>query len=133
MRHPIRATVIAVAAILLMAARSEQIYAVQHQPVPAPIAQKLNDDQFGRLFADAAMQKGWRPLPLGPGQIRATLTIRSKHSLTVDILYDRQFYSIVIVGSEALNEANGRIHPAANKAVHGLQDAIQAALSRQSF
>ena len=133
MRHPIRTTVMALAAILVMAARSEPIYAVQHQPVPAPVAHKLNDDQFGRLFADAAMQKGWRPQPLAPGQIRATLTIRSKHFLTVDILYNREFYSISIVSSEALDEANGRIHPAANKAVHGLQDAIQAALSRQSF
>jgi hypothetical protein len=120
-------------AVLVMAARSEPIYTVQNQPVPAPVAQKLNDDQLGRLFADAAMQKGWRPLPLAPGQIRATLTIRSKHSLTVDILYNHAFYGIVIVGSEALNEADGRIHPAANKAVRVLQNAIQAALSRQSF
>jgi hypothetical protein len=116
-----------------MAARSEPIYAVDHQPVPPPVAQKLNDDQLGRLFANAAMQKGWRPLPLAPGQIRATLTIRSKHALTVDIIYNRQFYGIVIVGSEALNQTAGRIHPAANQAVRGLQDAIQAAMSRDSF
>jgi hypothetical protein len=120
-------------AFLLMAARSEPIYAVQNEPVPPPVTQKLNDDQFARLFADAAIQKGWRPLPLAPGQIRATLTIRSKHSLTVDILYNRAFYGITIVGSEALNETDGRIHPAANKAVKALRDAIQAALSRQSF
>ena len=133
MRHKVRTTMLAVAAILLMAARLEPLYTVQNQPVPPPVAQKLNDDAFARLFADAAMQKGWRPLPLAPGQIRATLVIRSKHSVTVDILYNREFYSVAIVGSEALNEADGRIHPAANKAVKALQDSIQAALSRQSF
>ncbi len=133
MRYKIQAIMLAMAAILLMAARLQPLYTVQNRPMSPPVAQKLKDDAFAHLFADAAMRKGWRPMPLAPGQIRATPIIRSKHSVTVDILYNREFYSIAIVDSEALNEAGGRIHPAANKAVKALQDSIQAALSRQSF
>ena len=133
MRSTKRAILLGSMAMLLVAARAEPIYQVPRQPVPAAAVRKMNDEQLTRLFADAAMQKGWQPLPVAFGQIRATLSIRSKHSLTVDILYDRESYSIVIVSSEALNQSEGHIHPAANKAIRGLQDAIQAALSRSSF
>ena len=133
MRPGRRNAVTVLVAFLVMAARSEPITTVQHEPVPPVVTRKLSDDQFTRLLADAAMQKGWRPQALAPGQIRARLTIRSKHFLTVDILYNRESYSIVVIGSEALNEGDGRIHPAANKAIRELQDAIQAALSREAF
>jgi hypothetical protein len=128
-----RKGLLALAALVLMAARAEPLYTVQQQPVPAAVTQKLSRDQYVRLYADAALQKGWQPMPVEPGRIRATLTIRAKHSLTVDILYDARSYSIVLVTSQALNEGGGRIHPAANKAIRGLQDAVQAALSRASF
>ena len=133
MRSRLRTIALVLAAIVLTAGRSEPVYTVQDQPVPPSVVRKLHGEQYVHLFADAALQRGWRPLPVAPGQIRASLLIKGKHSLTVDILYDSQFYSIVLVSSEALNQGDGRIHPAANKAIRGLQDAIQAALARAAF
>ena len=114
-----------------MAARAQPIYTVQQHPIPEAVAHRFDDQQFTRMFVDAAQQNGWRVLPASPGHLNAAITIRRSHSLTVDISYNRSAFSITLISSERLKQENGRIHPAANRAIHDLEGSIEAAISRR--
>lgn len=131
MKHVLAA--MAIVALLAGCQRAEPILAVSQQPVPQGLMQKLAPGGYDKLYAEAALSKGWRPEQVEPGRIRASITIRGTHSLTVDIVYNSAIYDIGVVSSENLNQADGKIHPAANTAIRGLRDAIDAALSRAAF
>ena len=82
-----------------------------------------------------ALQQGkWIILDDGPGRMLATFSIKNKHSLTVEIRYSGQQFSVVYQDSSNLNYAQGPngpiIHPAYNKQVSGLVAAINASLQR---
>jgi uncharacterized protein YcfL len=128
-----RLVVVAALAMLAGCHRSESIQLVSHQPVPAGLAQKMAPASYDRLYAEAALSKNWKPIQTAPGRIRASITIRQSHDLTVEIDYSATEYTLVVVSSENLNQENGTIHPAANKAIRGLRDAIDTALARAAL
>jgi hypothetical protein len=76
----------------------------------------------------------WTILEDTPGRILANMSIRSKHSLTVEVRYSESAFSIVYQDSSNLNYAQGSsgpvIHPTYNKQVKALLDAINASLQR---
>ena len=84
-----------------------------------------------------ATQQGkykWTILEDAPGRIVTTFSIRNKHSLTVEIRYSGTEFSVVYRDSSNLNYVQGAngpiIHPAYNKQVKALVDAINANLQR---
>src|SRR5262245_8621608 len=90
----------------------------------------LTSARVRKAIVDATLQGKWTILEDAPGRIVATFSIRNKHSLTVEVRYSGTQFSIVYRDSSNLNYAQGAngpiIHPAYNKQVKALVDAINA-------
>ena len=132
MKPIFRGLAVGLVALVLVAARAEVLYVPQQHSLPTAVTSKLDDHQLARLFVDAARQGGWVVTPGNPGRLVAVLT-RSTHSLTVEIEYSRADYTIKLVESTHLKQEAARIHPAANRALHQLENAIMAAISQVAF
>jgi hypothetical protein len=92
----------------------------------------LTDARVRQAIVRATQHSKWSILEDAPGSIVATFSIRNKHSLTVEVRYSDARYSIVYRDSSNLNYTQGSsgpvIHPAYNKQVKALVDAINADL-----
>ena len=94
----------------------------------------LTGPRVRQAIVGALQQGKWIIVDDGPGRVVATFSIRNKHSLTVEVRYSGQQFSVVYQDSSNLNYALGAggpvIHPAYNKQVNGLVAAINASLQR---
>jgi hypothetical protein len=94
----------------------------------------LTSARVRQAIVGATLQLKWTILEDTPGRIVAIFSIRNKHSLTVEIRYSATEFSVVYRDSSNLNYAQGAngpiIHPAYNKQVKALVDAINAGLQR---
>jgi hypothetical protein len=101
-----------------------------------PIAGATTIDSVRRAITTAAASRKWTITESGPGHMIATLVIRSKHTLVIDIRYNASMLDLRYRDSENLNyhkfDNGGRvIHPNYNNEVKALFDAINAALQQQ--
>jgi hypothetical protein len=94
----------------------------------------LSADKVREAIVRAATQLRWIVLEDSPGTIVTNLSIRGKHSMTVQIRYTGQNFSIAYRDSSNLNYGKGEhgtdIHPTYNKEVKKLLDSINAALQQ---
>lgn len=120
--------------ILLAACHQEMVYEVKDRPIPLVAQKALNDAQLEKVIIQAAMAKNWQVDVIRPGQLRATLRIRDKHTAVSDIMFTAQSYSIFLNSSDNLKQDDsGRIHQTYNRAVHALEDEIDRSLYRASY
>jgi hypothetical protein len=92
-------------------------------------------DSVRQAIATAAASRKWTITGSGSGHMVATLVIRNKHTLVIDIRYTATVLDLRYRDSTNLNYVkfdNGvrLIHPAYNTEVKALLDAINAALQQ---
>lgn len=91
-----------------------------------------NAEQVKQAIAAAAASKGWTVAPAGDGKLQATIVVRGKHTVVVDIAYAADKYTLTYKDSINMNliERDGQklIHPFYNKWVQTLKEAIRLEL-----
>jgi hypothetical protein len=113
-------------------ARTEPVYNVEQDSVPASTQQKLSSEQVGKIIAQAALAKGWLVNEVRPGELHCTLKWRD-HSASVNITYSKKDYSIGLDSSQNLKASDGMIHRKYNQRVRDLQNEIDKRLSQVSY
>ena len=122
---------IVVAAALFGCARDVQVYNVTGHPVPQP-AQALPQSEIKNVIMLAGVDRGWTFAEVGPGQILATLLIRT-HTAKVTIRYSQTEYSIQYKDSDNLRYTGSTIHRNYNKWIMKLEQDIENALQRRGL
>jgi hypothetical protein len=94
----------------------------------------LAADKVREAIVKGVTRLRWIVLEDSPGMIVTSLSIRGKHSMTVEIRYTGQNFSITYRDSSNLNYGKGAhgtdIHPTYNKEVKKLLDSINATLQQ---
>ncbi len=122
MKTPIK--VFALFCLLALAAcREAPVYNVEQAPLNAPKGASLS--QIGKAIKVAGAQLGWQMQDVSPGKMVGKLYNRS-HVAEVDLVYDKQNYSIRYKDSVNLNYDGATIHKNYNSWVQNLQKAITA-------
>ncbi len=99
------------------------------------VAKPLTIDQVKQAIVTAAAMNSWT-ITKGPTEnsVTATLVVRNKHTVIVNITYSKENFSVVYAGSINMkyqpNAGTGIIHPFYNKWTRDLVDTIQANLER---
>ena len=85
-------------------------------------------EQFKQALLTAAGARGWEIAQQADGTLQATLNVRGKHSIVVEIAYSDAKYSLTYKGSVNMKygQRDGQpvIHPFYNKWVQDLKEAI---------
>ena len=89
-------------------------------------------EQVRQVITATAAGKGWTVAPAGDGKLQATIVVRGKHTVVVDIAYAADKYALTYKDSTNMNfiERDGQklIHPFYNKWVQTLKEAIRLEL-----
>ena len=89
-------------------------------------------EQVKQALLTAAGARGWEVAPQADGKLQATLIVRNKHTIVVEIAYSDQKYSLTYKGSSNMKygQRDGQpvIHPFYNKWVQDLKEAIRLEL-----
>ncbi|MDR2489116.1 MAG: hypothetical protein LBD42_06460 [Desulfovibrio sp.] len=99
-------------------------------------ARKFTGEDMRAAILRACMDKGWSPAEPTPGLIEASLEVRGKHAVVVDIPYTNQQYQIKYKRSvnmkehELESDGSVLIHPNYNKWVGALDKAVKANIAR---
>jgi hypothetical protein len=99
------------------------------------VAKPLTIEQVKQAIVTAAATNSWT-ITKGPTEnsVTATLVVRNKHTVIVNITYSKESFSVVYAGSINMkyqpNAGTGVIHPFYNKWSRDLVDTIQANLER---
>lgn len=111
--------VVAACAMLALSGCTRPIHNVSQQPftVPGTLAGRTSQIQH------AAAGLGWETVVIRPGEIRATLHLRS-HVAVTEITYNEQVFSILYVDSTNLQYNGTSIHKNYNGWIENLQRAI---------
>lgn len=101
---------------------------------------KLDENQIQQAVIRAATQHQWTTTPAGENKLIASLNVRGKHTITVDISWTADTYSIrykssvnmdfAEQGKGAAPQPGPVIHPFYNKWVGSLRDGITRELSQ---
>lgn len=101
---------------------------------------KPNDVQIQQAISRAGSLHQWTTTPNGDNKVVASVNVRGKHSVVVDISWNAETFSIQYKSSlnmEYADQARGLsmqsgpvIHPSYNKWVASLRDSIQSELSK---
>jgi hypothetical protein len=115
-----------------MARRGVPVQNYDNVPIVRADNATLTGARVREAIVRAAQQNKWVVGEDTPGFVVATFSIKGKHSLTVGVRYSETQFSIEYRDSSNLNYAQGAggaaIHPAYNKEVKILFDAINAGL-----
>ena len=123
-------------ALLLLSACSTQkpIYNVEASAVPLMRnGSMLTMEEIERAIFTAAITKGWKPTNLDADTVEAAITVRGRHSATVDINYSQRSYEIILKSSDGLDESAGMIHQNYNKWIILLDEMIQTELQKEAI
>ena len=116
-------TLLATVALLFSLAVSSPVLArasvviedLPSNPAAAASGKLLTQDDVKRTIQIAAMLKNWSIEDKGQGAILATLNVRGKHTIMVNITYTANSYSLAYHNSINMNYANDGglelIHP----------------------
>jgi hypothetical protein len=115
------------------ARQSVPIVNVDNQPVtPASGKRPTLDQVRGAILRGATAQK-WQAVASGSGLFTATIVVRNKHTVVVEIPYSARNFSVRYKSSNNMNYENRNgvdvIHPNYNAWVQNLVSAIQAQLA----
>ena len=97
---------------------------------------QLNKEQIKQTIMRAATAANWTATSSADGQVAATLIVRGKHTLNVEIPYTAEHYTVRYKDSVNLNYGTNEegvtvIHPNANRWMEQLKEAIRVEFSRQ--
>lgn len=88
--------------------------------------------QIKQAIVAGASARSWSIAPQADGKLLATLNVRGKHSIVVDVSYTADKYSLRYKDSSNMKfgDRDGQfvIHPSYNKWVQGLKEAIRIEL-----
>jgi hypothetical protein len=119
---------------------------VNHPNIPVATTKPVQAEQVKKAIHGAALRKGWTLADEAGDKMLATLVVRNKHTIMVEIVYSADKYSIAYRDSinmnyhseakydsrlpnASANRASGPvIHPAYNTWVQELKDAIRIEL-----
>ena len=124
-----------------VAGRTAPLVNVENIAVVSGSGNKLSVEQVKQAVIRAATVAQWSVTPPAAGTIVATLQVRGKHTLMVDIPYSAESFSVrykdsvnLNHGMEELEQTNYKpvevVHPNVNKWMMLLKDAIRAELAR---
>ncbi|XDF36791.1 hypothetical protein RBH89_06955 [Paracidovorax avenae] len=137
MKHFAIAASIAVAALASLPAEARTpvpVINLPHIAIPASASQGRTDAQVRQAITMAAQAKGWTVAAPEAGKLVATLNVRGKHTVMVDIPYDSKSYSLLYRDSANMkySQLNGEavIHPNYNRWTQDLRTAIDQELLR---
>ncbi|GAB4338762.1 MAG: hypothetical protein Kow0089_11000 [Desulfobulbaceae bacterium] len=83
----------------------------EREPLPAlPGGNGYSMEAVERAILTACRNKGWSAVPVEPGRIEASITIRSRHRAKIAIPFTTTHYSIQYLDSSGLHYRNGYIH-----------------------
>jgi hypothetical protein len=117
---------------LVAACVTKPVYQVSNRPMPYG-AENLTIDQVQRAIVAGVQNRGWLVEPLALGRIRATQQ-QEKLSAVVEIVFDKQRFSIVPVSSSGFREGDGTaIHPRYNLWIRNLERDINSAVNTAAF
>jgi hypothetical protein len=107
---------------------------LENEAISAFSGKPLTLDDVSKALRLAAFQRGWRIEEVGPGAALATLEVRGKHTVKVDITYTEKSISFKYKDSINMKYANEEgqavIHPFYSKWVRNLLSDIHAELVR---
>lgn len=108
---------------------------LENQAIAAASGKVLTMDDVARALRQAAPQRGWRIEEIGPGKAVATLEVRGKHTIKVDIGYTEKAISFNY--KDSINMKYGKddagnpvIHPFYMKWVANLLSDVRIELGR---
>ena len=120
--------VIASVTFVVGCARVSPVYNVKDAPVTVASSKRYTLDDMKNAIIRAGVGLGWQMKEVRPGQILATLNIRT-HMAQVTIDYNLQTYSITYRDSVDLNYDGTNIHSNYNGWIQNLDNAIKVQLS----
>jgi hypothetical protein len=120
---------LAVACVLAAAGRTGTLTEFPDQPITTGSGKPPTPAQVREAIVAAATPLGWTVQDAGPQLVTATLVVRNKHTIVVDVSYGPSAYSVTYKSSVNMNyEVQGTdrfIHPNYNKWTKNLVDAIR--------
>lgn len=98
---------------------------------PAETHQTLSEKQMHDAIVKACVSNGWRASTTSPGNIEATIMVRNKHTVVVNIPYTPTSYSINYKASTNMeykvkSDGSASIHPNYNNWVARLDQSIRS-------
>jgi hypothetical protein len=106
--------------------RSAPIYNAEHIAISPRVS--ATDEDISEAIWSAGRRLGWQVNKIRPGEMQATIDMRS-HSATVKILYNHSIFSIHHISSKNLDEDDGEIHENYNIWIKRLEKKIQDEIS----
>ncbi|MBR5347027.1 MAG: hypothetical protein IK129_05230 [Deltaproteobacteria bacterium] len=95
------------------------------------VSKKLTQTQVREAIYTACPQRGWTARDISSNTIEATLRVRGKHTVVVDIIYSSSDYTIRYKSSDNMRTGgDGTIHPNYNRWVNNLSHDIDIELAR---
>jgi len=116
-----------VAALSVTGCRQAPIYDVNEVKF---VEQRPSLDEVQAAVVRAGESLDWRMVPVAPGHVVADLAFKNKHFVTTDVMFDTVGFSIHYKSTQNLNYDGQYVHPAYNKWVKQLEDAIQREVQR---
>ena len=112
----------------------------ENQPVATLAGASPTEAQVRQAIEAAALTREWTVRQAAPGQLLASLSVRNKHEITVDIVYSATTYAIRYRDSVNMNFKAGDpaagtapvIHTNYNRWVDDLNRAIRLSLGKIS-
>ncbi len=99
-----------------------------------PVATHIETNQVEKAIMSACMEIGWRAKKLDANTVRATIVVRGKHTVVVDIPFSNSSYKINYVSSTEMDaDGKGNIHPNYNKWVNNLARHINKNLALAGY
>ena len=114
--------------IFVVGCVTKPIYNVENAPVTVASNTSYTLDDIKKAIIRAGVGLGWQMKEVSPGQILATLNIRT-HMAQVTIDYNLQTYSITYKDSTNQNYDGTNIHGNYNGWIQNLDNAIKGQLS----
>lgn len=116
------------------AGRTAPLTNIENMPVVTGSDKAPSADQVRQAIVYAVNSAKWTATPAQDGKMIASIEVRNKHTLTVEIAYNATSYSIRYKDSINLNHGFEEdvevIHPNANKWMVNLKEAIRNELIR---
>ena len=93
------------------------------------VSKSLTQAQVRTAIFAACPMTGWTPRDISSNIVEASLTVRGRHHVVVEIEYSTSMYKINHKSTVNLDEKDGSIHPNYNKWVNTLRQNIDRSLA----
>ena len=120
--------ILVIASVIFVVGCAKPVYNVKDAPVTVASNRKYTLDDMKNAIMRAGVGLGWQIQEVRPGQIIATLNIRT-HMAQVTIDYNPKTYSITYKDSSNLNYDGTNIHSNYNGWIQNMDNAIKVQLS----